>query len=74
MYQLVNCQELYRKLQEQHPDWLTLFNHALSEAYAAGNDDGYHTGSGEHPSGILSSLGYLRKAEDYQPMFPEQEA
>ena len=41
-------------------------------AYAAGEEDGYHTGSGDSPSVIVNAAGILRLSSDYEILFPEE--
>lgn len=72
MIDLTNCEDLYNKLKEHHPDWLGLFNNSLSEAYDAGEMNGYNTSDG-YPSGVFSVVGYLRRVDDYQLLFPDSQ-
>ena len=41
-------------------------------AYAAGEEDGYHTGSGDSPSGIVNAAGILRRSSGYEILFSEE--
>ena len=65
------CHQFHSALAEASPDLLLLLNRALSEGYAAGEEDGYHTGSGDNPSGIVNAAGILRRSSDYEILFPE---
>ena len=46
--------QLHSALAAASPDLLPLLNRALSEGYAAGEEEGYHSGSGDNPSGIVN--------------------
>ena len=48
------CRQLHSALAAASPDLLPLLNRALSEGYAVGEEEGYHTGSGDNPSGIVN--------------------
>lgn len=69
MHSMNSSRKLYDELNSSRPDLLELLNEALFEAYNAGNNDGYHTSTGNQ-SGILAAIGGLRDASNYQLLFP----
>ena len=66
------CRQLHSALAAASPDLLPLLNRAFSEGYAVGEEEGYHTGSGDNPSGIVNAAGILRRSSGYEILFPEE--